>query len=396
MLYNHFTLKLLGIKDVIIKNLETNEKTTTIYLEKAKEKCTCPNCKQKTDKVHGYYSQKIKDIPSFGKQVFLAYRKRRYKCPCCGKCFYEDNSFVARYQRMTKRKIFSIIEELKEVASYTAIGKRNNISVSTVIRIFDNVGYRKPDVLPKVLGIDEFKGNTGVDKYQCILTDLYSNRVIDILPTRFSYDLTNYMKTVDRSQTIAFVSDMWKPYSDLSNVYLKNSVKIVDKYHFIRQAIWAFENARKTEQKKFSKAHRIYFKKSRSLLLKRFDYLSDEQKQQVNVMLYASPNLSSAHLLKEMFFGVLDAKDSKTAKTAMSHWIETSLNCGIQPFEKCAKTYMNWQEGILNSFDYSYTNGFTEGCNNKIKVLKRNAYGFKNFKRFRNRILHIFSEKNSI
>ncbi|MDD6490031.1 MAG: transposase, partial [Clostridia bacterium] len=47
--------------------------------------------------------------------------------------------------------------------------------------------------------------------------------------------------------------------------------------------------------------------------------------------------------------------------------------------------------GILNSFDYSITNGFTEGCNNKIKVLKRNAYGYRNFKRFRNRILHIFS-----
>ena len=334
MLYTDITLKMLGIKDVIIKKVETSEETTTIYLEKAKEKCTCPNCKQKTDKVHGYYNQKIKDISSFAKQVFLVYRKRRYKCPCCGKCFYEDNSFVGRYQRMTKRKIFNIIQELKEVASYTAIGKRNNISASTVIRIFDNVGYRKPDVLPKVLGIDEFKGNTGMDKYQCILTDLYSNRVIDILPTRFSYDLTNYMKTVDRSQTVAFVSDMWKPYSDLSNVYFKNSVKIVDKYHFIRQAIWAFEKVRKTEQKKFNKSHRTYFKKSRTLLIKRFDYLTDEQKQQVNVMLYASPNLSSAHLLKEMFFKVLDAKDSKTAKTAMSHWIDTS--------------------------DYSYTNGFTE------------------------------------
>lgn len=52
---------------------------------------------------------------------------------------------------------------------------------------------------------------------------------------------------------------------------------------------------------------------------------------------------------------------------------------------------MNWLTGILNSFTTAITNGFTEGCNNKIKVLKRNAYGFRNFKRFRNRILHMFA-----
>ena len=50
--------------------------------------------------------------------------------------------------------------------------------------------------------------------------------------------------------------------------------------------------------------------------------------------------------------------------------------------------------GILNSFSSTITNGFTEGCNNKIKVLKRNAYGCRNFNRFRNRILHIFSLKS--
>ena len=77
----------------------------------------------------------------------------------------------------------------------------------------------------------------------------------------------------------------------------------------------------------------------------------------------------------------------------MSEWINNASNCGIPQFEKCADTMQNWLAGILNSFSSPYTNGFTEGCNNKIKVLKRNAYGYKNFRRFRNRILHIFSHK---
>ncbi|MGN1131418.1 MAG: transposase [Ruminococcus sp.] len=67
--------------------------------------------------------------------------------------------------------------------------------------------------------------------------------------------------------------------------------------------------------------------------------------------------------------------------------------CGIPQFGKCAMTMFNWLNGIFNSFSSPITNGFTEGCNNKIKVLKRNAYVYRNFKRFRNHILHIFSHQ---
>jgi len=66
---------------------------------------------------------------------------------------------------------------------------------------------------------------------------------------------------------------------------------------------------------------------------------------------------------------------------------------GVLQFEKCAATIQNWITGILNSFSVPLTNGFTEGCNNKIKVLKTNAYGYRNFNRFRDRILHMFSHQ---
>ena len=111
-------------------------------------------------------------------------------------------------------------------------------------------------------------------------------------------------------------------------------------------------------------------------------------------MLYASPNLCTAHFYKEDFLKILDCKDRESAKKAMSDWINSAYDCGISQLVKCAKTMQNWLTGILNSFSASITNGFIEGCNNKIKVLKRNAYGYRNFKRFRNRILHMFSNKH--
>ena len=108
-------------------------------------------------------------------------------------------------------------------------------------------------------------------------------------------------------------------------------------------------------------------------------------------MLSISPNLYSAHFMKEEFFKILDCKDHKKAKELLLEWMDYAKSSNFKRFQKCADTFFNWFSGILNSLNTPVTNGFTEGCNNKIKVLKRNAYGYKNFSRFRKRILHIFN-----
>lgn len=297
---------------------------------------------------------------------------------------------------MTSRLTGFVIDKLRDERSFSNVAREVNLSVTTIIRIFDLVSYPSLTELPKVLAMNEFKGNTWGEKYQCILTDPENGIVLDILPNRWEHSLSQYFKQFsnkERAKVQYFVSDMWKTYFDTSSAWFKNATQIVDKYHWIRQIIWAFERVRKAEQKKFSKQHRIYFKNSRNLLLKRFKYLNDDQKQQVNNMLYFSADLSKAHWYKEKFLEILDSPNVEVARKAMSEWIRAAEVCELSEFEKCAKTMQNWYTGILNSFSVPYTNGFTEGCNNKIKLLKRNAYGYKNFRRFRNRILHMFSHK---
>ena len=200
----------------------------------------------------------------------------------------------------------------------------------------------------------------------------------------------------ERDKIKTFVSDMWSPYASLASKMFKNAEQVVDKYHWIRQVFWAFDGVRKDVQKQLGKEYRLCFKHSRKLLFKRFNELKDDQKQQVNAMLYVSPTLSTAHFYKEDFLKILDCNDRNSAKSALSEWINSACECGIERFQKCAQTMINWMTGILNSFSTPVTNGFTEGCNNKIKVLKRIAYGYQNFDIFRNRILHIFSNQFSI
>lgn len=395
MLYKHFTEKLIGLQGVIITNIEENEKNIFIHCELERKEHNCICCGTRANTIHDYRTQSVKDIPSFGKLVTLILRKRRYRCGCCGKRFSENNSFLPRFHRMTNRLTAFVLEKLTVERSFTSVAREVNLSVTTIIRIFDLINYPKAN-LPQALSIDEFKGNTWGEKYQCILTDPVNKRVLDILPERYGHYLTNYFKSFpqnERKQVSYFVSDMWRTYADTASVWFKNATPIVDKYHWIRQAIWAFENVRKEEQKKLSPELRKYFKRSRSLLIKRYDTLEDEDRQAVDIMLYYSVNISRAYWYKEKFLQLLSCEDTESARKAMSEWIVNAENCGIPQFEKCAETMRNWYKGIINSFGTTITNGFTEGCNNKIKVLKRNAYGYKNFKRFRNRILHIFSHQ---
>jgi len=112
-------------------------------------------------------------------------------------------------------------------------------------------------------------------------------------------------------------------------------------------------------------------------------------------MLWYSDEMCEAHSIKEWFFKVLDTKDISEMKQGFKKWLNSVDTTDLKPFKRCVNTYFNWKKGIFNSLETPFTNGFTEGYNNKIKVLKRNAYGYRCFDRFRNRILHIFSHQDA-
>ena len=105
------------------------------------------------------------------------------------------------------------------MVTFTDVGKEVNLSTTTVMRTFDLVSYAPRD-LPNALSIDEFKGNTNGEKYQCIITDPVNKIVLDILPKRYESYLTKYFLKYDkteRNKITTFVSDMWSPYASMAS-----------------------------------------------------------------------------------------------------------------------------------------------------------------------------------
>ncbi|WP_053955920.1 ISL3 family transposase [Inediibacterium massiliense] len=388
-MHSNFINKLLNLKGVKVNKISHGDSFIKIYLKTEPKEHTCPACGFLTSKIHDYREQVIKDLPFQFKHTYLILQKRRYVYSC-GKRFYEPYHFLPRYHRMTNRLVHYICQQLTKVTSITSVAKDANVSISTVTRIFNLINYSIP-TLPEVLCIDEFKGNAETGKYQCILVDGKKNRILDILPNRSQSHLVSYFKKIPRKERDSvkfFVCDMWQPYVDLAKCFFPNAEIIIDKYHFIRQVTWAIENVRKRLQKTMPYDLRKYYKRSRKLILTRYHKLKDENKKAVDLMLLYNDDLRVAHKLKEWFYEICQSNKYSYQRTALYDWIQNAESSKIPEFEKCAATYRRWSKEIKNAFKYGYTNGPTEGFNNKVKVLKRVSFGLKNFHRFRNRIIH--------
>ena len=388
-MHNHCINKLLDLEDVIVKKVVHADTFVKIFIETKPKEHVCPCCGLKTQKIHDYRLQTIKDLPFQMKHCYLVLHKRRYRCSC-GNRFFENYRFLPRYFQRTSRLTAFIASALHATVSIKDISRQVNVSTATVGRILDSISYGRAK-LGEAVSIDEFKGNAASEKYQCILVDPTKHRILDILPDRKRTSLANYFYSIPKEQRLRvkfFSCDMWEQYVDLARIYFPNATIVIDRYHFIRQVSWAIERVRKRLQKTMPVNLRRYYKRSRTLMLKRYSKLNSEEKQACDLMLLYNNDLRLAHYLKERFFDICHNPKYSEQRTDFFDWIKMAENSGLKEFEDCARTYRHWSKEILHAFKYKFiSNGPTEGFNNKIKVLKRTSYGVRNFKRFRTRIL---------
>ena len=388
---HNFIRNLLDLKGVIIKKVRYKKNFVKIHIELPVREQTCPHCKSKTTKIKDYRTQIIKDIPIRFKTTLLSYRKRRYQCRECGKTFYEKAHFLPKRARKTTRVSEFIVDRLKTKQSMKDIAKDANVSINTVARLLPPLAVSSKH-LPEVLCIDEFKGNTGYYKYQVSLMDGKTRKPIDIIECRYKSHLFDYFNkfTLEERKKVKYVViNLWKPYKNLATTYFPNSIVVADRFHFIRYATEAVDTVRKQVQSKLPRNERKYFKHSRKLLLSKYENLkTKKQKEDLNyILINYSEDLRIAYREKEEMLEIIRMEDKNKAIEKLNNWVKRNLESHIIALKNCAKTYFNWIREIRNAIKVKYSNGPMEGYNNKIKTLKRVAFGFRNFTHFKARIL---------
>lgn len=246
---------LLDLKDVSIKNIKNLKDKVEIYIELPIHDQICPHCGYITSKVHDYYTQTIKDIPIYFKPTNLIYHKRRYECKNCGKSFFENSSIISKYQRRTTRLTGFVVDRLRELVSQADVSKQTNVSTSVISKMLPYLDVTNSS-LPRVLCIDEFKGNTGNYKYQVALINGETHEVVDILECRQNHSLCEYFKKFPQEQldnVKFFVTDLWETYKDIAFTYFRKAKIIADHFHFVRYAYNAVNDIRISVQKNLPK-----------------------------------------------------------------------------------------------------------------------------------------------
>ena len=256
-----------------------------------------------------------------------------------------------------------------------------------VLRWFDQKEVKTTRVLPRVIAIDEFKGDANGERFQLNVVDVENRRIIDILPNRKMETIQGYLQSCDTGQVEIVVMDLSTSFKQAVRKELGNPLIIADRFHFMRQVYWAFDEVRREVQKKLEKKERIRMKRSKKLLWKSWFRCSGEEKEKVHQMLATDLRLKEAYDLKHILDTWFKESDEHTVTTWFKECIQTLTTSSIESFQRVAQTFERWRQEILQSFMYPYNNGYIEGVNNTIKVMKRLSYGIKQFDRLKKKIL---------
>ena len=387
---SNYIEKLTGIKEAWIKNLTESASTLLVTVQLPQVEHTCPKCKSSTRRIKDYYMRHIHHTTIGLKSLKIQYRQRRYKCHC-GHTFNEESPFATKYFRTSPALREIICFHLRQVKSYKDIAQLCHVTVSQVIRIFKEISISRPATLPAILSIDEFKGNAAGQKYQVLITDPIKRTILDILPKRTTPALIQYFRQfpLHIRRNVSFITmDMSLQFRKVMKALFPHARIVADRFHLFLLVQWAMERVRKAEQKRLT-LHSRTFKSNKRILTKSYEKLTANELIKLEGILGCSPRLRQAYGLKYAFSKVLQFTEQADIDWALHAWLDLVKSANLPEMNSLLHTFTYWKDEIIAALRYSYSNGFTEGCNNKIKVLKRVSFGLRNFIRFRTRIFCI-------
>lgn len=383
------------------------------------KKRICPFCNHEFMFVHTYKWMTIKLTTTIGLKEELRINRIRYKCPKCHKTHTFELVGLERNKTISNFVITAIKKEFYEIQSFTTIANRYDVSLQTVINIFDEYTINMPRLpLPKYLCIDEkhFEGDTN-GKYCVVLSDFFTGEVIDVLPDRQMPYLDEYFSSIplkERNNVEVFITDMYEGYSTVKNKYFKDAMFVIDLFHVVKLLTASINQIRirtynqiaidDTIERLFMKTNWRYFLMDQFKInkneyhSKKFDIYLSYGEIILRCIKMNPVFWDGYNILQELLH--YDKYETWSEAEAFVNRIIAKLNSsGDELLMKVASTYKKWEVGIINGLARNQTkkrfsNAIAENNNSHIQKVIDVAYGYGNFKRFRARIMLILAYKN--
>jgi transposase len=383
---------ILGLPQLRIEELMVHESHLDLHVFCDTECGICPRCQTASWELHEHLPVRvIRDLPLSGKACYLHFHRRRFWCPVCDQAFAEPVEWVEPYRHATCRYEAFLYERVRR-NTVSAVAALEGLSYEQVEGAFLREVTRRLPEEPlrgvQRLGIDEIAEHKGQKSYDLLFYDEDTGEPVEMLEGRTKAQLVDYLAALPpevKAGIDEVCIDMWRPYAQAVVQELPEAVLVVDRFHVMKSVtgdLKALKNARKADLPEDAKACHY-------ALLKNQDTLTDTQQKALDAVYQADPILKRAHQLKEQFRAIFETRQTiNAARKALQRWIAKAYKHQLFP---TVVTHMKtWLTPILNYCRSRTTNGPAEGANNRVKLIKRQAYGMRNFAHFRLRVLGTF------
>ena len=362
--------------------------TIILHIQAKEREKVCPRCGNRHLVKNGYRIRDFIGLPIGGKKVLIRMKVQRYKCRDCDYDQQERIPFATGSRSYTHRFAKYVVDLLRGM-TLQDVSNHLGVSWDTVKEIHSTYLERhySPPSLEGVenIGIDEFAVRKG-HVYKTIVVDLDSGRVLYVGDGKGADALTKFWKKVRRKDIrIKHVA------TDLSAAFIASvmencpeAVHVFDHFHVVKLMNEKLDDIRRkvySMEKDVNK--RKVLKGTRYLLLGNGADIFDKQhKSRLDNALAMNEPLSKAYYLKEQLRQIWMQPVKSMGEDVFDDWVRQAEQSKIPQLQKMAVTMRAYKTGILAWYDCHLSTGKVEGINNKIKVMKRNAYGFRDDKYF--------------
>jgi transposase len=399
--------RLVGLDGFEVKRVIEDGDRLDLEVELVARPGCCPGCGRASLDVKDRPRVRVRDLPISGRVTHLVWRKRRYQCGGCGRSFSESHPELPPRQRLTRRFRLRLFERVRQGAAHAEVAREERTTRYQVARAFqagvgDELARRRDAHPPRRLSLDEAHHRRGRE-LATVVSDLDRRCVVELLDGRSRRRVERYLRSLPEQhrRAIEVVSiDPYEAYRQAIHNVLPDARIVVDHFHLVRGANTALDSVRRERQREHGRRRPKGARRSgkgaswrqdlyrvRHRLLKARERLTERERRRLCALFEREPLIAEAWALKEAFRSIYRASDRHEAERRLERFLAAVERAQLPAFTAFAEGVRLWRAELLAYFDEPTTNGYAEGVINKLKVIKRRAYGLPGFERFRERVL---------
>lgn len=368
-----------------VVDLSVGEQAVRIWLEpEASQSVYCGRCRRPVTGVHERVRREVRDLPMVGHAVLLQVQLLRLACPDCGRCL-QHVAWLERHSRLTRRLAQAAAHHCQRMP-IKHVAEMFGLHWSTVRQLdrrrLQATVEALPSPAPRRLVMDEFALFKG-HRYASVILDADTRRVLWVAEGRSRLSVRPFFESLGPegcARIEAVAMDMNSAFDLEVRQHCRRARIVYDLFHVVAKYAREVTSRVRVDVAntlRHDKPGRRVVKRAHWLLLRNRDSLASGERVRLGEVLDANRPLMTCYVMNEQLKALWSAPDPWEWRRRWREWLEHARQSQIADLQRFAARLRPYWRGILSRVRWPMHTGQLEGINNRIKVIKRMAYGYR-------------------